>query len=92
MPIIPGLADIFAGNKPTCDGMSPSADLDRSQEAKLAAVQEDFPAFWIWRETILNRARYVSRSRDFRVNPHTVVTHDLDELRAALEPARGVTP
>lgn len=56
--------------------------------AALAAVEEQFPCFRIWREVTCDRARYVSRSLHLRLNPHTVVTDDLAELRSALEPAR----
>ncbi len=54
----------------------------------LAAVEEQFPCFRIWREETCDRARYVSRSLHTGLNPHTVMTDDLGELRAALEPAR----
>jgi hypothetical protein len=50
----------------------------------LAALQEDFPQFRIWRENMLGRRRYVARSQHPGVNPHTVITNDPDELRAAL--------
>jgi hypothetical protein len=51
-------------------------------------VEEQFPCFRIWREVTCDHARYVSRSLHLRLNPHTVMTDDLAELRAALEPAR----
>jgi hypothetical protein len=56
--------------------------------AELAVSQAQFPCFRIWREETCDRARYVSRSLHYRLNPHTVITDDLWELRAALEPAR----
>src|SRR6266851_5076967 len=55
----------------------------------LAVLRADFPAFKIWREHIPGRARYVVRSQRPGLNPHTVVTSDLAELREALEPARA---
>ena len=55
----------------------------------LAGLRADFPAFKIWREQIPGRARYVARSQRPGLNPHTVVTSDLGELREALEPARA---
>ena len=55
----------------------------------LAVLRADFPAFKIWREHIPGRARYVARSLRDGLNPHTVVTSDLGELREALEPARA---
>jgi SAM-dependent methyltransferase len=59
----------------------------------LIAVQADFPAFKIWKEHVPGRVRYVARSLS-GLNPHTVVTSDLGELREALEPSRasGRTP
>ena len=55
----------------------------------LAMVRADFPAYQIWREEGRDQPRYVARSRVWRLNPHTVVTPDLDELRDALAPASG---
>lgn len=52
---------------------------------ELATLQGEFPRFRIWRETIRDRVRYVARSQHSGLNPHTVVTDDLAELRAALE-------
>ena len=54
---------------------------------ELATLQREFPRFRIWQETIHDRVRYVARSTHTGLNPHTVVTDDLAELRAALEPA-----
>jgi hypothetical protein len=53
----------------------------------LTELQAEFPAFQIWREDFPGRSRYVARSRYRGLNPHTVVTTDLRELRAALQPA-----
>jgi hypothetical protein len=50
----------------------------------LPALQQQFPAFLIWRENAFGRRRYVARSQHLSVNPHTVITDDPDELRAAL--------
>jgi hypothetical protein len=47
-------------------------------------LQASFPRFRIWREITYGRARYIARSRDPGVGPHTVITPDPDELRAAL--------
>src|SRR5712664_3835147 len=54
---------------------------------ELATLQGEFPRFRIWQETIHDRVRYVARSTHTGLNPHTVVTDDLAELRAALQPA-----
>jgi hypothetical protein len=50
----------------------------------LPALRAEFPAFRIWRETTRDRVRYIARSPHLDLNPHTVVTDDLGELRAAL--------
>jgi hypothetical protein len=53
----------------------------------LAALQHDFPAYDIWRETTLTGMRYIARSRHLNQNPHTLITRDPDELRAVLSAA-----
>ena len=55
----------------------------------LAVLQAEFPAFRIWEEQMPGRVRYVARSRLGGINPHTVITADLDELRGALQPSRA---
>lgn len=50
----------------------------------LLALQQEFPRYVIWRELRPGRARYVARSSRLGLNPYTVVTDDLAELRAAL--------
>jgi hypothetical protein len=59
--------------------------------AELAVSQAQFPCFRICREETCDRALYVARSLHLGLNPHTVVTGDIGELSAALEPARHVT-
>src|ERR1022692_966284 len=75
----------FTGTQPSATDMDPSDD--QSHEV-LAGLREEFPCFRIWRERTCDRIRYVARSLHPGLNPHTVVTDDLDELRAALEPSR----
>jgi O-methyltransferase involved in polyketide biosynthesis len=53
----------------------------------LAVLQAEFPAFSIWEEQMPGRVRYVARSRTEGINPHTVITADVDELREALQPS-----
>jgi len=53
----------------------------------LAVLQAEFPSFKIWEEQTPGRVRYVARSRSEGVNPHTVITADIGELREALQPA-----
>ncbi len=54
----------------------------------LLALQHEFPRYRICQETICGRARYVARSLEHGLRPHTVVTSDLAELQAALEPSQ----
>ena len=51
---------------------------------QLADLRKQFPGFRIWREMTGERSRYVARSARPGLNPHTVVTGDLGELRTAL--------
>src|SRR6266498_6040282 len=53
----------------------------------LAVLRDDYPGYRIWREITPGRERYVARSLRMGLNPHTVVTADLNELRDVLEPA-----
>jgi S-adenosyl methyltransferase len=50
----------------------------------LHALRADFPHYRFWRESARNRTRYVARTQYGGGSPHTVVTGDLAELRAAL--------
>ena len=53
----------------------------------LSVLQEEFPGFRIWQEQMQpGRMRYVACSRRQGVNPHTVITADIGELREALRP------
>jgi hypothetical protein len=57
--------------------------------AELDRLRADFPQFWIWRENTGSGVRFVARSQRAGLNPHTVVTADPAELRAALgDPGR----
>ena len=54
--------------------------------AELARLRAEFPTHLIGTETIPGRGvRYVARARQHEANPHTVLTADLPELRAALK-------
>jgi hypothetical protein len=64
-----------------------ATDVDPSHD-KLAVLQAEFPCFRISREQTCDRARYAVRSLHPGLNPHTVVTDDIAELQAALEPSR----
>jgi len=52
--------------------------------ARLDQLRADFPEFDIVREIMRDRIRYVSRRRHPDIQPHTVITGDLAELRVAL--------
>jgi hypothetical protein len=60
------------------------ADPPAVPEDPIVRLRADFPQFDIWRENIYGRRRYVARSRHLSVSPHSVITEDPDELRAAL--------
>src|SRR5450755_2174847 len=62
------------------------ADSD-AEAGRLADLRAEFPRFRIWQETVGDRVRYVARRVYAGSAPHTVVTHDLDELRATLNQA-----
>lgn len=66
--------------------LTPARRSAQDDAARLDQIRTDFPDFDIAREIIRDRIRYVSRRRRPGVQPHTVVTADLDELRAALSP------
>jgi hypothetical protein len=53
----------------------------------LAVLRTEFPAYEVWREEVSGRVRYVARSRTPGVNPHTLITADVEELREALRSA-----
>ena len=53
----------------------------------MAVLRDDYPGYKIWREVTPGRERYVARSLHLGLNPHTVVTADLRELRDVLQPA-----
>ena len=52
----------------------------------MAVLRDDYPGYKIWREVTPGRERYVARSLHLGLNPHTVVTADLRELRDVLQP------
>jgi S-adenosyl methyltransferase len=62
---------------------------DTISHDELVALRRHFPQFLIWREDAWGRVRYIARSQRPGLNPHTVVTADPDELRAALSDACG---
>jgi hypothetical protein len=55
----------------------------------LTALRDQFPAYWIWREETPGRSRYIARSKHQGLNPHTVITPYLRELRDALQPGQN---
>jgi hypothetical protein len=72
---------------------SPSATQPAStrdaEQGELADLREQFPGFRIWREITGERVRFVARRARPGLNPPTIVTADIGELRAALHPSRN---
>jgi hypothetical protein len=57
-------------------------------DEEMVRLRAEFPGHRIDTETIMDRVRFVARSQQDGARPHTVVTHDLGEVRVALEAAR----
>jgi hypothetical protein len=53
----------------------------------LAVLRAEFPGYEVWREEDPGRVRYIARTRTRGVNPHTLITADVEELREALRSA-----
>ena len=53
--------------------------------AGLEAARRDFPSYQIDVEQIVDRRRYVARRIQPGPGPHTLITSNLNELRAELE-------
>ena len=62
------------------------ADSD-AEAGRLSDLRAEFPRFRIWQEIVGDRVCYVARLLHPGTAPHTIVTHDLDELRATLNQA-----
>ncbi len=59
-------------------------DDHHARQRELADLQEDFPEYRIWQEAMGDHVRLVAVCRTPGGSPHTVVTSDPAELRAAL--------
>jgi hypothetical protein len=70
--------------------VQPGPEFGHEVEEELAGLRASFPQFRIWRETIGERRRYVARRLAPGTHPHTVVTPDPAELRAALAQAPAI--
>jgi hypothetical protein len=66
----------------------PAAKGMHSPDDQLPGLLAEFPCFRIWRERTCDRVRYIARSLHPGLNPHTIVTDDIAELRDALKPSR----
>jgi len=73
--------------RPTPVSGSPASETAPPHD-QLPGLRADFPCFRIWHEETCERAVFMSRSLHLEINPHTVMTGNIGELRAALEPAR----
>ena len=61
-----------------------------AEDSALCALRADFPQFRIWPEVAGARTLYVARRLRRGTHPHTLVTADLNELRAALSEDPGL--
>jgi hypothetical protein len=74
-------------------GQVPPSNDDGWAETEVTYLRAEFPRHWIGTETIVGRGvRYVARACRSDAHPHTVLTSDLGELRAALEGGRPSGP
>jgi hypothetical protein len=78
-----------SASSPARKGASVSTRYDRCGDDQavaptLAHVQEQFPCYRIWQETAGGQTRYVARRQRGSTGPHTLITPDLEELRAGL--------
>jgi hypothetical protein len=55
-----------------------------ARQQELADLQQAFPGYRIWQEPMGDQIRLVAVSRKPGNSPHTLITADLAELRAAL--------
>jgi hypothetical protein len=58
---------------------------DNDTHDEIILLRAEFPGHRIGTETIVDRIRYVARRQRDGAHPHTVITRDVSELRAALE-------
>jgi len=84
----PPLAETRAFTPPADRPTATDSTVGQPLPAELAILQADFPCYRIWREQTYDRDRYHALSLHLEINPYTVVTDDIRELRAVLEPAR----
>jgi hypothetical protein len=68
----------------TMPAPAPSPGDPSAVAADLARLHAEFPGYRIWHEITGTRARLVAVRRYHGTSPHTVVTADPAELRAAL--------
>lgn len=85
-PAALGSADAASQQRADSDLSSQPSDPD-----ELAMIAAGFPAFRLWRVTIYDRIRYIAQGASLDTHPYTVVTGDLDELRAALSAGQQVS-
>jgi hypothetical protein len=61
--------------------------MNTAPDATLAALRQEFPGYRIGLEPAYGRYRFIARRLHPGTRPHTVITSDPAELRAALRPA-----
>lgn len=84
-------AGAISAQRGTAPASGPSGSTTASPQDQLPGLRAEFPCFRIWREHTFDRVRNIARSLHPKLNPHTVVTDDIRELRGALEPSRHAT-
>ena len=70
-----------------------AAGFDTAEHVReFADLQQDFPGYRIWQEPMGGQIRLVAVRREPGTGPHTLVTADLIELRAALAKSTPTIP
>jgi hypothetical protein len=69
-------------------GTTGGSESTGSRHRELARLAAEYPAFRFWCQTFSDRTLYTAQSTSLGTRPHTVVTDNLAELRAALAAGR----
>jgi hypothetical protein len=64
--------------------MHPAPANENEKDEEIAQLQASFPQFRIWRESTHRGPRYIACRLQPGTRPHTLITSDLNELRAEL--------
>ena len=66
--------------------------METPPDLTLSALREEFPGYRVWLEPAPGRYRFIARRLRPGTGPHTIVTSDPAELRAALTPPASPAP